>query len=108
MTLKGYGNFGHYNGETLAEIKDRARATMESQAQELAWQILEYMSADEYGSWIDGQPDFTLAQFIQIEQEKLDQLRGEECTCTDPERTCPACRHAAYHQWIMREEIINV
>lgn len=107
MTAKGYGNFHHYNGDTLQELMEQGRNRIEAQIKDLGYQITDYMSFDEYCAWIDSLPNMSGDQLVIAMIEKLQQLQTEECTCTDPERTCPACRHAAYRVWYLRQEPVD-
>lgn len=100
MSRYGYGNFGHYRGETLDEMITAKRGTLRAQYDEIAWQIVDLIGQDEYERWVDACPDdYTLQQWIDAAKEKLDDLRYEECECRPGDvMACPACRHRNYQR----------
>lgn len=104
MSIKGFSNYGGYNGDTIEDLQRYARNRNVATIQELGYQIIEYMSFNEYTGWIDQLPNLAPEELILVMTEKLEHLQTEECSCVDPERTCPACRHAAYRVWYLREE----
>lgn len=107
MSIKGFGNYGGYNGDTIEDLQRYARNRNVATIQEIGYQIIEYMSFDEYTSWIDQLPNLAPEELILVMTEKLEHLQTEECTYVDPERTCPACHHAAYRVWYLRQEPVD-
>lgn len=103
----GIGNGYGYKGDTVTELQEYAASRLQAQIQEVGYQIIEFIPFDEYSNWIDGLPKMSGTNLLAAMQDKLTNLETEECTCIDPERTCPACRHAAYRQWYLRQESVD-
>jgi len=103
MSAFQFGNYYHYRGDSLSDLMSYRINALEAQIKEVGMSILEYVNYDEYSAWIDSLPEKGGADLLKTMQERLDTLVTEECTCSDPERTCPACRHAAYHKWYLQE-----
>src|SRR5512139_711380 len=90
MTAKGFGNYHHYNGDSIAEMIEGMELSQQNKYHRLIHALVELIGRKAVDEWADKTEldSMTTAEAIREVEYKLDQF---ECYCTPVNDPCGGC-----------------